>query len=123
MILLDTFAVVELLLKTDIGKKVINKIKNEEFFILTTNIAEFTAFCEKNNLPYEEVVESFLFNVKDVNFEMAIQAGKLYQGARIKSPDISLIDIILLAAAKKLNAKILTGDSDFKGFPEAIFLS
>ena len=41
---------------------------------------------------------------------------------RKKIKDFGLADVFVLLTARKLNAKIITGDPHFKGFKEAILI-
>ena len=47
----------------------------------------------------------------------------LFQAAEIKIEEkLAMADAVLLATARRHGAKIVTGDPDFKKFPETIFL-
>ena len=58
----------------------------------------------------------------DITSEMANDAGLFHAETRKKIKDFGLVDSLMLIAAHKLGAKILTGDAHFKGFREAILI-
>jgi predicted nucleic acid-binding protein len=45
--------------------------------------------------------------------QVAGEAGKTKWGMREYSPEVGLADAVVLATARELNAKVLTGDPDF----------
>ncbi|MBI5003183.1 PIN domain-containing protein [Candidatus Woesearchaeota archaeon] len=87
-------------------------------------IGEITATFLRYDMPLD-VALSFL-KVKGtvvlIDFSIAENAGRLYHELRKKNGKISLSDAVTLAIAKKIGAKILTFDNDFRGIPEAIVL-
>ena len=56
----------------------------------------------------------------NLNSETSILAGQIHFEEKKKNKDFGMLDAFVVAAAKKLNAKILTGDNDFKHFKEAV---
>ena len=54
--------------------------------------------------------------------EIAMNAGLLHADMKKKIRNFGLADSIILATARKLRAKVVTGDSHFKGFKETVFL-
>jgi predicted nucleic acid-binding protein len=51
--------------------------------------------------------------------ELVLKAPEIKLELRKRHPDASLVDAINLAAARINKAKLLTGDSDFSGIPDA----
>ena len=53
--------------------------------------------------------------VLPLDAETARAAGGLHATYRMRIPDFALVDAIVLAVARKLNARIVTGDPHFRG--------
>jgi len=72
-----------------------------------------------------EVAEDILTSnsiIIDADHELSKEAGILHAEIREKVKDFGLADSYVLAAARRLKAKIITGDPHFKGFKEAILI-
>ena len=54
--------------------------------------------------------------------EFAKEVGVLHAEVKKKIPNFSLGDAFVLQTAKSLNAKVLTGDPDFRSIKEALML-
>jgi predicted nucleic acid-binding protein len=61
-------------------------------------------------------------HIIDVDEELSKNAGILHTEMRKTIRDFGLADAYVLASAKKLNSKILTGDLHFEGVNEAILI-
>ncbi len=57
-----------------------------------------------------------------IDEEDAKTAGITHAETKKRRPNFSLADAFVLSAARKLHTKILTGDPDFEGIPEAVML-
>lgn len=55
-----------------------------------------------------------------IDGNIGITGGTLYAELRKERPKIALSDALTLAIARKLGAKVLTCDNDFRGIPEAV---
>jgi predicted nucleic acid-binding protein len=108
------------------GQKVREYIENLENEIITNilNLAEIASFCARNNFDTEETFKVLHSNSKIFSFneEFSKEAGRLHAEIRKKIKNFGLIDAFVLLTARKLNAKILTGDEHFRGFKEAIII-
>ena len=61
--------------------------------------------------------------IEDVNNPyFSREVGVLHAEMRKKIRDFGLADAFVLATARKLNAKVLTGDSHFKNVKEAVMI-
>jgi predicted nucleic acid-binding protein len=60
--------------------------------------------------------------VVSVDEELSLQAGLLHCEMRKTEKDFGLADAYILATARKLRAKILTGDPHFKSLKKAIMI-
>lgn len=52
----------------------------------------------------------------------AMDAGLLHAEIKSKNSNFSLADAFVLSSSKKMGAKVLTGDPDFKGLPGAVMI-
>lgn len=52
----------------------------------------------------------------------AMDAGLLHAEIKSKNSSFSLADAFVLSSSKKMGAKVLTGDPDFKGLPGAVMI-
>jgi predicted nucleic acid-binding protein len=50
------------------------------------------------------------------------QVGLLHAEIKSRNPNFSLADAFVLASSRKIGAKLLTGDPDFKGLPGTVML-
>lgn len=122
----DAYAWIEYLNGTKLGEKVKDIIENKNNSIFTNilTIAEISSSYTRNKLSFEEELKyiyslSKVFNI-DVNF--VEEVGKLHGVIKKERKHISLADIFVLLTARKLNAKVVTGDEDFRGLKEVIMI-
>jgi len=60
--------------------------------------------------------------IVDVDEELSLQAGLLHFEMRKTVKDFGLADAYVLATARKLKSKVLTGDAHFKSVKEAVLI-
>jgi predicted nucleic acid-binding protein len=118
---IDTYAWIEYFLGTDKGRivsKIIEDPCNESFSSMLT-VAELSRFFQRKNLPFALVrkkVES-LGKIIPFTIDFADELGRIsYQISQTRK-HMGMADVSVYLVAKKLNAKIVTGDQDFKGLP------
>ena len=122
----DTFAWIEYFNGSESGKKVSEIIESEEndIFSSVIAIAEVSSILKRNEkdaeLGYKRIID--ISKIYFINSELAKEAGILHAEIRKKIKDFGLADAIVLATARKLSAKIVTGDPHFKRFKEAILI-
>lgn len=128
-LVVDAYSWVDYFLGNEAGEKVKQYIENSsnDIIINILNLAEISSFFERNKLSKEEIDESFkiLFSLSKIynfNAEFSRDAGALHAEMKKKIDNFGLIDAFVLLTARKLNAKILTGDEHFKNFKEAILI-
>lgn len=120
---LDTFAWIEYFNGSESGKKVSEIIESEENDIFSSiiTIAEVSSILKRKEgnieLGYQTIIN--LSKISFINLEFAKEAGILHAETRKKIKDFGMADSIVLLTARKLGAKIITGDPHFKGFKEA----
>ena len=104
-------------------KKILESNKNDIFTSIIT-IAEVVSVTKRENRDAEEKYNDIinLSKIYFISLEFAKEAGILHAETRKKIKDFGLADAFILLTARKLNAKIVTGDPHFKGFKEAILV-
>ncbi|MBC7130454.1 PIN domain-containing protein [Candidatus Bathyarchaeota archaeon] len=130
---MDTYAWIEIFLGSHQGEKAKEVIQNsEEAYTPDIVLAEIARKYLREGAK-EQTINERLKTIEEtseiahIDKETAIESAKCYmelsQKARkekLKTP--SLFDAIILATAKTLNAKIITGDEHFKGLNQTIWI-
>ena len=130
-IVIDTHAWIELFIGSDKGRKVKEVIaKASDAFVPDIVFAEIARKYLKEGAD-EETVRQRLEWVTDiaripVNEEVALLSGKVYlelveksKAERTSKPGLAAI---VLAIARMLKAKVVTGDKHFKGLKEVVWI-
>lgn len=103
--------------------KIVEDTKNEIFTNIVT-LAEVMSIIKREDRDYNESCKIILslskIYVADIVF--AREVGLLHAEIKKKIKDFGLADAFVLLTARKLNAKIITGDKHFKSFKEAVLL-
>ncbi len=124
--LLDTFAWVEYFRGTKKGEIVRDCIKQGKVFTPTIVLAELSDVYERKKVPNWERDLAFIISkttIIDLNQQLAIEAGKTKREIRKKyKTKFGLADAIILATARKMNAKVVTGDTHFEKISNVTFL-
>ena len=105
------------------GKKISEIIENSnEIFCSSATVAEVISktLREGNDFNIALTHINNWSTIVNLNSETSILAGQIHFEEKKKNKDFGMLDAFVVAAAKKLNAKILTGDNDFKHFKEAV---
>jgi predicted nucleic acid-binding protein len=121
----DSYAWIEYLDGTEIGRKVSDLIKeNNEIFTCVLTIAEVVSKAARKGKDAKIAYDVLTSNSKTINAdeELSLQAGLLHYEMRKTVKDFGLADAYILATAGKLKAKILTGDMHFKNMKEAVLI-
>ena len=132
-IIIDSWAWIEYFSGSKHGQIVKEYINKNS--IITPNIVllEIASKYIREGFKEREILKRLLFIIKksdiiDFDYEIAVEAAKCMLELRKhakkmnikKKPGIA--DGLILALAKRLNGKILTGDDHFKNLPETIFI-
>jgi len=125
-IVFDTYAWVEYLKGSEIGEKATQILESQENEIFTSiiTVVELASILKRGDKDTElgyKIVKD-LSKIHFIDLELAKEAGILHAETRKKIKDFGIVDCLILLTARKLNAKILTGDPHFKGFKEAILI-
>lgn len=123
---IDAHAWIEYFIGSDKGnevKKIVESENNEVFTSIIT-IAEVVSITKRENRDAEQKYLDMvnLSKIYGINLDLAKEAGILHAEVRKTIKDFGLADAIVLSTARKLGAKIVTGDPHFKGFKEAILI-
>ena len=110
---------------SSLGEKVKKIIEgNNELFSLNLTILEVISRTKRKKMDFESAYQLIISisKIAEITPELAKKAGIIHAEIREKIKDFGLVDYLLLIIARKLNAKILTGDEHFRGFKEAIMI-
>lgn len=125
-LIIDTFAWIEYLNGSSRGKNVATILEDgdAEVFTPSTVVSEIISkFLRTNKEPKIAInAINILSKVVSIDQELGILAGKIHYDTKKKNKDFGMLDAFVVASARKIDAKILTGDKDFKPFKEAIFI-
>lgn len=122
----DAYAWIEYLEGSEKGEKVSDIINNDtnEIFTSAVTVAEVVSKFLRSKKDIEIALNGIntLSSVLDTTQDISISAGKIHFDAKKKNKDFGMLDAFVASTAKMINAKILTGDEDFRHFKEAVFI-
>ena len=123
---IDAWAWVEYLVGSEHGAK-LNKIlddSNSEVYTCAITLAEIISKVarEKRDVEAASSVVSSNSQIVNVDKELSVQAGLLHCEMRKTLKDFGLADAYILATARRLHAKVLTGDLHFKNIKDAVMI-
>ena len=124
-ILIDSYAWIEYLDGTELGRKVEAFIEeNEEIFTCALTIAEVVSKAARKGKDVKIAYEVLTNNSKIIyaDEELSYEAGLIHFEMRKTLKDFGLADAYVLATARELSSKILTGDPHFKNVKDAVLI-
>ena len=124
--MVDAWAWVEYLVGSELGTK-LNKIldeSNNEVYTCAITLAEVISKVARENRDVEAAYNILSSNsqIVKIDKELSLEAGLLHCEVRKALKDFGLADAYVLATARKLNAKVLTGDLHFKNIKDAVMI-
>ena len=124
--MVDAWAWVEYLIGSEFGaklKEVLDADGNEVYTCAIT-LAEVISKVAREGRDVEAPYTMLLSNsqVININEDLSKHAGLLHCEMRKTLKDFGLADAYVLATARKLKAKVLTGDVHFKDVKEAVLI-
>src|SRR4030042_1302976 len=122
---IDAYAWIEYLDGSEAGRKVNALLeKADETYTCALTIAEVISKVARKGKNVQVAYDVLLSNsqIVDVDEELSLQAGLLHFEMRKTLKDFGLADAYVLATARKLKAKVLTGDVHFKNVKEAVLI-
>ena len=132
-IVVDSYAWIELLIGSKKGSKV-RKIlaETEEVYTPDFVLAEIARKYFREGVNQQTILErlnkiSEASDVVSINVEIALESAKCYFELKEKSKKAgisapSLFDAMVLATARVLKARVITGDKHFKDLDETLWL-
>lgn len=124
--LIDAYAWIEYLIGSKAGEKVraILDAENSEIYTCAVTVAEVISKIAREGQNFEVAYDVLTSNsqVVCVDEEISKKTGLLHSQMRETAKDFGLADAYVLAIAREIGAKVLTGDPHFKGVKEAIFI-
>jgi predicted nucleic acid-binding protein len=124
--IIDAYAWVEYLIGSKAGEKVRLALdaENSEIYTCAITVAEVVSKTAREGQNFDVAYDVLTSNsqVVCVDEEISKETGLLHSQMRETRKDFGLADAYVLAIARKIGAKVLTGDLHFKGFKEAIFI-
>lgn len=122
---IDSWAWMEYIKGTAPGKKVRQIIDgNANVFSSVLSVAEvcskMTRFGYDARIGRQIIAANSSIIPLDEN--QAYEAGQIHAEMRKNNANFGLADAVIISTARRLNAKILTGDPDFKDVKEAILI-
>jgi len=123
---MDAYAWVEYLIGSDVGAEVNEIIEKEnvEVYTCAVTVAEVISKVARDKQDVEKAFDIILSNSQILNAdeELSKKTGLLHAEMRKTEKDFGLADAYVLATARQLKSKVLTGDPHFKNLKEAVML-
>ena len=123
---IDAYSWIEYLIGSSSGEKVKAIIENNsnEIFTSALTVAEVMSVIKREGSDFEKAFDTMLSlsKVYEISAELSKMAGLLHAEMKRRIRDFGLADSFVLASARMLNAKIVTGDEHFKGFKNVVFI-
>lgn len=123
---IDAYAWIEYLDGSEKGKRASEIIEDDsnEIFTSSATVAEIISKILRKNQEIR-VALNYINNfstVHDVTQEIGISAAQVHFEAKKKNKNFGMLDAFVAATARRIGAKILTGDPDLKNFKEAVMI-
>jgi PIN domain nuclease of toxin-antitoxin system len=123
---IDAYAWIEYLDRSEAGGKVKALLEeNDETYTCALTIAEVVSKIARKGKNVKIAYDVLLSNSHIINIdeELSWQAGLLYFEMRKTLKDFGLAAAYALAMARRLKAKVLTGNPHFKSVREAVLIT
>lgn len=123
---LDAWAWIEYFEGSSKGAQVKDVIfdTGNEIYTHCVSVAEIVSKGERSGKDTNEIWRAITNNstVIEFNTEESREVGITHARTKSKNRNFSLADAFVLISARKLRAKVLTGDLDFKNIPDVVLL-
>ncbi len=123
---IDAYAWIEYLEGSEKGKTVTEIVEDKvnELFTASTTLAEVISKFLKVSKDAKIALTAIgtLSSIVIINKELSVLAGHIHFEVKKKNKNFGMLDALVAATARKIGAKILTGDPDFKNFREAVMI-
>jgi PIN domain nuclease of toxin-antitoxin system len=125
-LVLDSWAWIEYFEGSKKGEKVKQVLLDprDEVFTHSVSLAEIISKAKRTGMNVDEVWTAVTgnSNVIEGKVEESKNVGITHATIKSRNRNFSLADAFVLAAARKIKAKVLTADPDFKNIENAIML-
>ena len=122
---IDSHAWIEYFRGTESGRRARRFVESEAAATSTVSLTEMKEkYLREKWQTFEEDI-AFITSktsVANVDRETALLAGALNYERKAKVKNWGMTDSIILATARVVSAKVVTGDRHFEGLPEAIIV-
>jgi PIN domain nuclease of toxin-antitoxin system len=121
----DSWAWIEYLGGSRHGKSVEARFNEaSQLWTSTVTITEVVSKYRRKGMQEDVAVRAIttLSRIVSPGLDDAVEAGKVHSETKAKVPNFSLSDAVVLQLARRVGAKVLTGDPDFQGIEGAQFL-
>ncbi len=122
----DTWTWIEYLIGSKYGIKLKEALdeNDSEVYTCAITLAEVISKVAQEGQNVQEAYTMLFTNsqIINVNEELSMQAGLLHCEMRKTLKDFGLADAYVLATARKIGCKILTGNTHFKDIKEAVLI-
>jgi predicted nucleic acid-binding protein len=121
---LDTYAWVEYFRKSPLADRIEGLIENSECFTPPIVIAELQTKFLRDGLNFTKAFHFIDAKTVIVALDkfLALSAGKINFERKKINPHWSLADSVVLATAREIKAKVVTGDEDFRDLKEEVLM-
>lgn len=122
----DAWAWIEYLIGSKYGIKLKEALDEDgsEIYTCAVTLAEVISKVAREGQNVQEAYAMLFANsqIVDINEELSLEAGLLHCEMRKSQKDFGLADAYVLATARRLNSKILTGNTHFKSVKDAVLI-
>ena len=122
----DAYAWIEYLNGSEKGNKfgeILEDNSNEIFTVTSTTAEVISKFLRANkDIKIALTAISSMSILVNITQDIGSLAGQIHFEAKKKNKEFGMLDAFVAATAKKMSAKILTGDEDFKHFKDTVFI-
>jgi predicted nucleic acid-binding protein len=121
---LDTYAWIEYFKGSSFADKVESILESGKCFTPSIVIAELKTKFLRENLDFAQAFNFIEFKTTIIPLDktIALLAGEINFERKKANRHWSLSDSIVLATARKINAKVVTGDEDFNDLKEEVVM-
>lgn len=123
---IDAYAWIEYLIGSESGAEVNTILEKEtnEIYTCAVTVAEVISKVAREGRDVKVAYDVLVNNSQVINVdeELSKETGLLHAEMRKTEKDFGLADAYVLATARKLKSKVLTGDTHFKSVKEAVLL-
>jgi predicted nucleic acid-binding protein len=125
--IIDAWAWIEYFRGTTYGAKLNGILEDpaSEVYTCAITVAEVISKTARESRDVEAAYDMLVSNshVLKIDEQIAKQAGLLHSKIRQTKKDFGIADAIILSAANKIQAQIVTGDPHFEGLKNAILIN